>query len=477
MYATQTDRILRVTNADGSCPFAPTAAFPTLSLTPATIMPNPSQGTPETFTATIHYASVPAGTPVTLTVIGPNFHKELGRTDPNGQAAFTYAETFAGTDALVATSTVWSQAVISNVVRVTWEAGPHTTFTDLNNSVKSGMLNAPASLTGSLFDVSVSPPVPIPSVPLSLSVGGESCSGTTDANGVVTCAVTPGSTGILPLTGTFAGTQGFLASNASSDFLVPAAASPPPPPPPGPPPAPTALPTPSTALVPKSLSFASHAIGSVSSARKVTVTNSSVVALQVYGITSSNPAFTETDNCVGTVRPHRSCTIDVVFAPTAMGGQTATLNISDNIKDPVHHPQLVTLTGVGVAPANQVFVEPGELTFAPQKAGTVSPPQKVTLANRQGDPVRIKQIATSGGFKATSGCGTTLAAHWSCTIEVAFAPVKAGEQSGALTIANDSTASPLKVTLNGMVPTPTPAPTMRATPTRRASPAPTPRGR
>ncbi len=52
-YATQSDRVIKVTNADGTCPFAPTSASPQLGLSPASVIPNPPTGTPVTFTATL----------------------------------------------------------------------------------------------------------------------------------------------------------------------------------------------------------------------------------------------------------------------------------------------------------------------------------------------------------------------------------------------------------------------------------------
>ncbi len=237
--------------------------------------------------------------------------------------------------------------------------------------------------------------------------------------------------------------------------------------PPGPPPPPPVLPTPVAAVAPHSLSFGANAIGGVSSAQKVTVTNTSKTAVQVYGVTSSSEAFAETDNCAGTIAPHKSCTINVVFSPTGTGKQTAILTVEDDVGDPLHHPQTVALAGVGAAAAQEVFAAPGALSFASQKMGTTSGAQLVTLANRQDVPLKISGIATTGSFKAASSCGSTLAAHWSCTIAVAFAPAKSGEQSGALTIANDATAKPLKVALSGTVPEPTPTPKPKATSTPR----------
>ena len=49
-YAVQSDRVVRITAADGSCAFAASGPLPTLSLSPGAVTPNPLQGTVQTFT-------------------------------------------------------------------------------------------------------------------------------------------------------------------------------------------------------------------------------------------------------------------------------------------------------------------------------------------------------------------------------------------------------------------------------------------
>ena len=127
-YATQTDSILRVTNADGSCPFAATNAIPTLSLSPVAVSPNPKQGSSQTFTATLRNATAPPGTPVTLLVAGAHQRILLGHLDANGRATFTYPGIFPGEDTLVASTTIDGQDLASNTASVTWDEGPHWTF-------------------------------------------------------------------------------------------------------------------------------------------------------------------------------------------------------------------------------------------------------------------------------------------------------------------------------------------------------------
>jgi len=86
IYAAQGDGVFKITADNGTCNYAAPSQPPSLVLAPASISPNPSQGTPETFTASFHFMLVPpAGTPIKLIVVGPNFQTLLARTNANGQ--------------------------------------------------------------------------------------------------------------------------------------------------------------------------------------------------------------------------------------------------------------------------------------------------------------------------------------------------------------------------------------------------------
>ncbi|HZQ21338.1 MAG TPA: FG-GAP-like repeat-containing protein [Terriglobales bacterium] len=87
------------------------------------------------------------------------------------------------------------------------------------------------------------------------------------------------------------------------------------------------------------------------------------------------------------------------------------------------------------------------LVFPPQKVGTTSSPQTVTLTNHGGSSVSISSIATTGDFHwSTTSCGSSLPAGASCQISVTFQPQKAGTQRGYLKI-NDSASSKIQVVL------------------------------
>ena len=220
-YATQTDRVIKVTSADGSCPFAPTSLQPNLRLTPAAVIPNPPTGSPVTFTATLHNITAPTGITVTFTVSGANPQTKLVQTDANGVATFTYTGAHTGTDTIAATAAVGSTALTANPATLTWAAGKDVTFVSLNLSATSGKPNVATTLTASLTDVSQTPPTPIGGATLTISLGGQSCTATTGNDGVGSCSLTPtAAPSSYPLVASYTGNSQYTASTATASFSV-----------------------------------------------------------------------------------------------------------------------------------------------------------------------------------------------------------------------------------------------------------------
>ena len=106
---------------------------------------------------------------------------------------------------------------------------------------------------------------------------------------------------------------------------------------------------PVVSLTPKSLTFASTAVGSTTAAKVVTLKNTGTATLDIKsgGITISGTdksSFTKTTTCAATVAAGASCTISVKFKPAASGALTATLDVADNAAG---SPQSVSLAGTG----------------------------------------------------------------------------------------------------------------------------------
>ncbi len=221
LYFSHYDTIYKLSESNGACQFSPTSPAPSINLTPTTVSPNPAQGGTQTFTATIHNISPLSGVAVNFLISGANTGVKLVRTDTNGNATLTYPGIFKGTDQVVATAAAnASTNLASNIAKVTWSAGTDTSFLTLNLSPTEGTLNTQTTLIGSLSDISVSPPAAATGQVVTLALGTESCNGTTDSQGNVSCSVKVSQAGAQTLTATFAGSASLSASTATAAFKV-----------------------------------------------------------------------------------------------------------------------------------------------------------------------------------------------------------------------------------------------------------------
>ena len=102
----------------------------------------------------------------------------------------------------------------------------------------------------------------------------------------------------------------------------------------------------SITVSPLTLTFPSTTVGTMSSAKTVTVTNSysQPVAITSISFGGLNNDFTQTNTCAGSVPANGSCTVSVTFTPGAVGARSAFMLIGD--PDPTG-PQTVNLSGTG----------------------------------------------------------------------------------------------------------------------------------
>lgn len=219
-YAVQSDRIVRISAADGTCPFSPSAAAPAIQLTPAETTPNPAQGDEVVFVARVSNVEAPEGTPVLFEVSGANRGLSMVRTNADGVAQFALRGRFTGHDVLTARADVGGELLVSNPARVDWEPGNHTTFLTLNPSPKSSIAGNAVLVKASLTDSSVVPSVAIPNAEIDFRIGSVTCSAPTNADGIAECSLAPTDIELTTLTADFSGDVTFLQSSASAEFNV-----------------------------------------------------------------------------------------------------------------------------------------------------------------------------------------------------------------------------------------------------------------
>ncbi len=225
-YAGAHHVVYKLAPASSPCTLTPTVTGPSLTLSPASVSPNPAQGTTQTFSATLKNVASQAGVPVLFFVNGANAQSQLVITDANGNAPFSYTAVAAGTDTIVATTTVTPTVLKSNRVQVVWTAGKHSSFLTLNTGPQGGTVNKPVTVIASLADLSGNPTVPIVDQSVTFTLGNATCNAITDSNGNASCSLTPLQLGVTTLTASFAGTSQFVSAKASSGFRVSEAPAP-----------------------------------------------------------------------------------------------------------------------------------------------------------------------------------------------------------------------------------------------------------
>ena len=219
VYAARGVAVFKITDQTGACTYSAASPAASLYLAPISISPNPAQGSSQTFTASVHYASAPDGTPVLLNVSGANA-QVLQANTTGGVASFSYTGLHQGVDTLIASATLNGTGVASNSSVVTWGAGTDVTFLTLNQSPTSGTTGQPVTLTANLIDESLTPVAAISGQQVNFTLGGATCSGTTNSIGNAACGVTPTSTGMMTLSAKFAGTSQYNPSSDSKGFNV-----------------------------------------------------------------------------------------------------------------------------------------------------------------------------------------------------------------------------------------------------------------
>jgi len=219
-------------------------------------------------------------------------------------------------------------------------------------------------------------------------------------------------------------------------------------------------PIPAVCASANALSFGSVTVGFTSAAKSVTITNCGTAALVISNsatITGANAGdfAIATDLCSGnSISPGGTCTFSVTFTPLANGSRTASLVFSDNA---IGSPHSVNLSGTGAAPAPQVCLSTGTLTFGNQEAGTTSSVLSVTVTNC-GTANLLINTATITGANATDFrivsdvcSGGTLVPNANCTIGVVFNPglTNIANRTASLQIPDNASGSPQSVTLSG----------------------------
>jgi hypothetical protein len=159
---------------------------------------------------------------------------------------------------------------------------------------------------------------------------------------------------------------------------------------------------PTDTLSATSLAFPGTIVGQTSALQTISLTNSGGVPLTSIALAVSGP-FQLSSNCTTQLVANSSCSIGVIFDPSAAGVQTGALTISDLTRA---QPQTVGLSGIGILPP-QISVNPISLSFPAQAVGVASAPVGLTISNTGGAPMANVGFQISGQSAASFSTGVT----------------------------------------------------------------------
>lgn len=198
------------------------------------------------------------------------------------------------------------------------------------------------------------------------------------------------------------------------------------------------------ALSPEKLVFPTQLVGTISTTRVVTLTNTGPAPIVVSNV-AIDTGFSQLNDCK-TIQPNGSCKIAVYFTPTVQGRFMGYLAVADNGGG---SPQTVSLSGV----ATIVSLNPTSLNFGTVPVHHISKAQNVILTNKGNGPLTINGIGIRGAnandFSQVNACPSKLDAGASCTIEVVFHPSAQGTRNAILGISDNGGGSPQEVPLTG----------------------------
>ena len=206
---------------------------------------------------------------------------------------------------------------------------------------------------------------------------------------------------------------------------------------------------PGTAIV-----FPDQALGYPSTYQQVYVYNAGTATATIDRVEATGDFEIYQSNCEGrtvsgvSAGRYSYCYVYVTFSPSALGARTGTLTVFDSA---TNSPQLLNLSGNGIAATGTISATPLELTYPVQPVGVTSPNQYVYVTNPGNDPVNITGVTPTGDFAITyNSCPTPymISPGQSCSLYVGFTPTSiTNPRTGSILIT--SSAGNQTVSLSG----------------------------
>jgi len=208
------------------------------------------------------------------------------------------------------------------------------------------------------------------------------------------------------------------------------------------------------------LNFSTTDVGQLSAVQTATLTNAGNAPFTPTAITlagSSAGDFQRSGTCaVGTsVAPAASCTLDVRFAPTQAGSRTAQLSVNTDGGATLS----LSLSGQGnVVVSISGSIAPASIDFGSTELGAVSAARSIQVSNTGTGTLQASALTLPTGYSvlASAQAGAcyavpfALLAGQSCSMNLVFSPVAAGQAAGNLTLTTNAPTPEIRVALAGL---------------------------
>lgn len=228
----------------------------------------------------------------------------------------------------------------------------------------------------------------------------------------------------------------------------------------------TGLPGAALTISPNPINFPSTTLEATSAAVTAVIANPGASPINGLVLAATGDFAITRTSCATQIIAQGSCTVQLVFKPTVIGGRQGSLTAASTTAGVAQASSL--LLGTALAPA-QLAVAPASLSFPATYLHQTSPTQSVTVSNNGQSAISDLALAAAGPFQiASTTCSAALASGASCTASILFAPTVGS--SGATVTGSFAASAPAEsafgttpatVALSGTVDVP---PTLAASP-------------
>ncbi|HXE12539.1 MAG TPA: LamG-like jellyroll fold domain-containing protein [Bryobacteraceae bacterium] len=196
---------------------------------------------------------------------------------------------------------------------------------------------------------------------------------------------------------------------------------------------------PAVTLSTSTVTFGNQSVNVQSSPQTVTVTNTGAASLTISSVTvggTNAVDFSQTNTCSAAIAVNGTCTVSILFKPTATGARAATLSLADNAAS---SPQTVTLAGNGIvglsiSPGVTVLTPTGSQQFTASASGVTWSVDGVVGGNSASG-----LITTGGLYTPPAAAGThTITATSADGSLTGRATVYVSTYAGTFTYHNDN---------------------------------------